>query len=197
MVRAKAIVLDGPLYPLQLAALLPWVWLLGLVLFCSVAAVVFLEPGCALSPMTRLGAPVLGPRNGLGRGEREQDFSCAQARLLSPFPSGRLWWPAGVRRRPSGSGVLGVRGALWARRHPGSLHQYLQICELDPECHTEQLTCSSTSTPSSGATGTPRAPASPPPSAPTLTCLGLRIFFLELQLQPALLRPMVPGGGSM
>lgn len=44
-------------------------------------------------------------------------------------------------RSPSGSGVLGVRGALRTKRHSRHLHQYLQICELDPESHEEQLTC--------------------------------------------------------
>lgn len=100
-----------------------------------------------------------------------------------------------MRRSPSGSGVLGDRGALWAKRHPRGLHQYLQIRGLDPDGHEEELTCSPPGPPLSlGATLTLGAPTPPPlsPLAPPL--LRLEMIFAELQLQPALLSPMVGGG---
>lgn len=72
-----------------------------------------------------------------------------------------------MRRSPSGAGVLGVRGALWARRHPRSLHQYLQICELDSGGHEEQLTGVFASAPWLGGSFDPQSSNTPSVTIPS------------------------------
>lgn len=128
---------DPPTFPVSGA------WEQRVLLHCSVIAVVLGALGWALFLSTRLGATVLEAQTWAG--ERTTARGLLPYSCLAPLPPplllpGRLWWPAGVRRSPSGSGVLGVRGALRPRGHAGRLHQHLQICGLDPGGHQEQLT---------------------------------------------------------
>lgn len=83
---------------------------------------------------------------------------------------------------------------MWARRHPRRLHQYMQICGLDPGNHEEQLTDTFCLRPlGSEAPLTPRALTPPLSPSPAPSLPGLGILFLKFLLQPVLVRTMALG----
>lgn len=151
LARALANVLESPLPCPFMGPGLPWDWPPRNSVFFSIGqSSLCQERGnsamlYSLDDQAWSEPPSSRPGDGLGGRGKENENRISPVFIRCSFSfciPGRLWGAPGVRKRPSGSGVLGDCGALWSKRHPGSLHQYLQICGLDPDGHEEQLTCS-------------------------------------------------------